>query len=73
MLVAVAATPVLAQTVDLTGAYKCIQMWRMGLVGSPAFITQNGPQLNLLARSGSAISDCRHRPHQKGAESGRQW
>lgn len=44
VLAAVAATPVLAQSVDLTGTYKCVQMCRIGLVGNPAFVTQNGPQ-----------------------------
>jgi hypothetical protein len=54
LLAAVAGTPVLAQSVDLTGTYKCIQTCRMGLVGSPAFVTQNGPQLNLLNEAGQA-------------------
>ncbi len=54
VLAAVAATPVLAQSVDLTGTYKCVQMCRIGLVGNPAFVTQNGPQLNLLNEAGQA-------------------
>ncbi|HSP62271.1 MAG TPA: hypothetical protein VLQ90_04745, partial [Pyrinomonadaceae bacterium] len=52
MLAAVAATPASAQSVDLTGTYKCVQMCRQGLAGYQAFITQNGPQLNLLNEAG---------------------
>ena len=54
LLAAVAATPVSAQSVDLTGKYRCIEVCRMGLMGGPAFITQNGPQLNLLNEAGQA-------------------
>ena len=42
------ATEASAQSINLTGAYKCVEACRGGLVGSPAFITQNGPDLNLL-------------------------
>jgi hypothetical protein len=58
MLLAIAAlgaftaTDASAQSVDLTGTYKCVQMCRQGLVGYQAFITQNGPQLNLLNEAG---------------------
>jgi hypothetical protein len=38
-----------AQTVDLTGTYKCIQMCRGDM---PAYVTQNGPELNLLTEAG---------------------
>lgn len=48
----VAATGASAQSVDLTGKFKCTQMCRMGLVGNPAYITQNGAQLNLLNEAG---------------------
>jgi hypothetical protein len=46
------ATGVSAQSINLTGPYKCIEACRDGLVGSPAFVTQNGPDLNLLNESG---------------------
>ncbi|MGP8121806.1 MAG: hypothetical protein ACLP8B_14970 [Xanthobacteraceae bacterium] len=49
---ALAATEASAQSVNLTGTYRCIQMCRQGLVGSPAYITQNGPELNLLDEAG---------------------
>lgn len=55
MLAAVAATTgASAQSVNLSGKYRCIQMCRMGLVGNPAYITQNGPELNLLNEAGEA-------------------
>ena len=40
-----------AQTVNLTGMYRCIEGCR-GPVGSPAFVTQNGPNLNLVNEAG---------------------
>ncbi len=52
MLAAVAATGASAQAVNLTGTYRCAQMCRTGLVGYPAYITQNGPDLNLLNEAG---------------------
>jgi hypothetical protein len=52
MLAAVAATGASAQSVNLTGAYKCVQMCRAGLVGNSAYITQNGPDLNVLNEAG---------------------
>jgi len=45
-------TEVSAQSINLTGTYKCIQMCRLGLLGNPAYITQNGPDLNLLNEAG---------------------
>jgi len=53
-LAAVAATTASAQSVNLTGAYRCVQVCRGGLVGNPAFVTQNGPELNLLNEAGEA-------------------
>lgn len=47
--VALAATAASAQSVNLTGMYKCIQMCRGDL---PAYVTQNGPELNLLTEAG---------------------
>jgi len=52
IIVAFAATATQAQSVNLTGRYKCTQMCRMGLVGNPAYVTQNGPDLNLLNVTG---------------------
>jgi hypothetical protein len=45
-----------AQSINLTGAYKCVEACRAGLVGSPAFITQTGPNLNLLNEAGQPAS-----------------
>ena len=47
-----AATEASAQTVNLTGAYRCVEACRAGPVGSPTFVTQNGPDLNLLNEAG---------------------
>jgi hypothetical protein len=41
-----------AQGVDLNGRWRCVQLCRDGLVGQPAFITQNGWELNLLNEVG---------------------
>ncbi|MDH6262163.1 hypothetical protein [Bradyrhizobium sp. BR13661] len=38
-----------AQAINLTGVYKCIQMCRGDL---PAYVTQNGTELNLLTEAG---------------------
>lgn len=46
---ALAPTLVSAQSVNLTGIYKCVQMCRGNL---PAHITQNGTELNLLTEAG---------------------
>jgi hypothetical protein len=47
-----AATTASAQTVNLTGTYRCIEGCRAAPVGSPAFVTQNGPNLNLVNEAG---------------------
>ena len=47
-----AATAASAQTVNLTGAYRCIEGCRTAPVGSSAFVTQNGPDLNLVSEAG---------------------
>jgi hypothetical protein len=52
ILAAALATEASAQSANLTGAYKCVQMCQSGLVGNPAYITQNGPDLNLLSETG---------------------
>ena len=46
--VALTATAASAQVADLSGRYRCVNMCRDGLVGSPAFITQSGWDLNLV-------------------------
>ena len=46
------ATEASAQSINLTGAYKCVEACRAGPPGSPAFITQNGYNLNLLNEAG---------------------
>jgi len=51
---AFAVTGASAQSINLTGKYKCTQMCRMGLVGGPAYVTQNGPELNLLNEANEA-------------------
>ena len=43
MLAAVTATGASAQSVNLTGTYRCVQMCRLGLVNYLAHVTQNGP------------------------------
>jgi hypothetical protein len=40
-----------AQSINLTGVFRCIQMCRGDL---PAFVTQNGPELNLVTEAGVA-------------------
>lgn len=47
-----AATEASAQAVNLTGAYKCVQICQSGFVGNSAYVTQNGPDLNLLNEAG---------------------
>jgi len=51
-LLAVVATGASAQSVNLTGKYKCTQSCRMDLQGNSAYVTQNGPELNLLNEAG---------------------
>ena len=46
---ALAATGASAQSVNLTGMYTCVQMCRGEL---PAYVTQNGPEINLLTEAG---------------------
>ena len=44
--VAAFASGASAQSINLTGTYRCIQDCRDGYLGAPAFVTQNGDQLN---------------------------
>ncbi len=50
-----ATTAASAQSINLTGAYRCIEACRAGAVDSPAFVTQNGPNLNLLDEAGQSV------------------
>jgi hypothetical protein len=51
---ALAATPGLAQEVNLTGRWQCVQNCVTMEPGSFAFITQNGRELNLVNEVGMA-------------------
>ncbi len=50
-IAALATSGASAQSVDLTGTYRCIQMCRGDML---AYVTQNGPSLNLLTEAGVA-------------------
>jgi hypothetical protein len=52
MLAALAATDASAQGVNLTGQFRCVSLCAAGLQGQPAFVTQNGGNLNLLNEAG---------------------
>jgi hypothetical protein len=43
-----------AQSINLTGNYRCIQDCRDGYHGAPAFVTQNGDTLNLVTETGES-------------------
>ena len=45
------ATAASGQSVNLTGAYLCVQNCRGGML---AYVTQNGPSLNLVTEAGVA-------------------
>jgi hypothetical protein len=49
IITALGATGASAQSINLTGVFRCIQMCRGDL---PAYVTQNGPALNLLTEAG---------------------
>jgi hypothetical protein len=42
------------QSINLTGTYRCIQDCRDGYMGAPAFVTQNGDNLNLVTETGES-------------------
>jgi len=48
---AMTATGAFAQSVNLTGTYQCVQTCRGDNL---AYVTQNGPELNLLTEAGVA-------------------
>lgn len=43
-----------AETVNLTGTYRCIQQCRDGMFGAPTFVTQNGDDVNLTTETGDS-------------------
>jgi hypothetical protein len=51
VLSTLAATEASAQYADLTGRYRCVQLCRDG-APLPAFVTQNGRELNLVNEAG---------------------
>ena len=49
VLLALVSTQASAQpAVNLTGTYRCVQLCQSGHVGWPAYVTQNGWNINLL-------------------------
>jgi hypothetical protein len=54
LVAAFASTQASAQAVNLTGTYRCIELCRGAPIGAPAFVTQNGPNLNLVTESGES-------------------
>ena len=51
---ALATTGASAQSANLTGTYRCIQMCRDGMIGAPTYITQNGSNFNLVTETGES-------------------
>ena len=51
IIVALMTSAASAQSVNLTGTWKCVQMCRGDAL---AYVTQNGPQLNLVTEAGVA-------------------
>jgi hypothetical protein len=49
IIAALGAIGASAQSINLTGVFRCIQLCRGSL---PAHVTQNGPELNLLTEAG---------------------
>jgi hypothetical protein len=54
LLAACAVTGASAETVNLTGPYRCVQMCRNGMIGAPAFVTQNEQAVNLTTETGES-------------------
>ena len=49
------ANDALAQlAVNLSGTYRCVQGCAAGFETSPAYITQNGPSINMVSESGQS-------------------
>ena len=43
-----------AQSVNLTGTFRCIQNCADGFIGAPTFVTQNGDSVNLVTETGDS-------------------
>ena len=54
-LIAMASTEASTQVLNLSGPYRCVQGCVEGLIGQPAFITQNGWDMRLVNEAGDAI------------------
>ena len=52
---AMVAADASAQGVNLSGQYRCVNQCADGLVGTPAFITQNGWEMNLVNEVGQPV------------------
>jgi hypothetical protein len=50
---ALVGTQASAQGVDLTGRYRCVQYCQLGFEAQPAFVTQNGWNMNILNEAGA--------------------
>jgi len=48
------ATNAMAQGVDLSGRYQCVQLCRAGFQLAPAYVTQNGWNLNVVDEAGDS-------------------
>lgn len=55
LVAACAVTAASAETVNLTGTYRCIQACRDGLIGASTFVTQNGDAVNLTTETGKSF------------------
>ena len=56
LLAALPASSASAQpAVSLTGTYRCVQGCAPGFEGSPAFVTQNGRNINIVTEGGVSI------------------
>jgi hypothetical protein len=51
---AFASSAASAQSINLTGTFRCIQNCADGFVGAPAFVTQNGDSVNLVTETGDS-------------------
>jgi hypothetical protein len=49
-----AATQASAQGIDLTGQFRCVQVCTPGLQGQPAYVAQNGYNINLSNEAGES-------------------
>ena len=54
LVAASVATAAAAQSINLTGTYRCIQMCRDGAIGAPTYVTQNGDAVNITTETGES-------------------